>query len=197
MAWLDDALTVGVQHRRPDLLFIHAAAIARDGRVVLLVADSGGGKSTTTWASLHHGFALLSDELAPVEPASLLVHPFPRAICLKAFPPRPYDLPPGSVKASGAHYVATRFLPTRPSPAGPLAMLAFVSYSPEDPEPSLREISAATSAARLYANGLNVLAHGGEGLDAVLSLSARVPSFVLRSGDLPRTCALLTEALGR
>ena len=84
LAWLDDALTIGVQHHRQDLFFLHAAALVRDGRAVLLIAESGGGKSTTTWAALHHGFALLSDELAPVDPDSLVVEPFPRAICLKA-----------------------------------------------------------------------------------------------------------------
>ena len=197
LAWLDDELTIGVQHRRPDLLFVHAAAIARDERAVLLVAESGGGKSTTTWAAVHHGFALLSDEVAPVDPASLLVHPYPRAICLKASPPRPYDLPPGSRHASGAHFVATRLLPMPPSPARPLALIAFVSYRPQDPRPSLRAVGAAESAARLYANSLNVLAHGGEGLDAVTSLSEQVPSFLLHSGDLPATCALVADALGR
>lgn len=193
LAWLDDELTVGLELRRPDLLFVHAAAIAREGRVALLVAESGGGKSTTTWAAMHHGFALLSDELAPVDPQSLLVHPYPRAICLKSSPPDRYDLPEGTPQAGGTRFIATRLLPR--APALPLAVIAFLAFSPQDPRPSLREISAAESAARLYANCLNALAHGGEGLDAVLSVSPRVRSFVLRSGDLPLTCALLAEAL--
>jgi hypothetical protein len=195
LAWLDDQLTIGLQHRRPDLLFLHAAAIAREGRVVLLAAESGGGKSTTTWAALHHGFTLLSDELAPLEPASLLVHPYARAVCLKSVPPVPYRLPAGSLHDSAVHYVATRLLPGGLSKAGPLAMLVFVRYSPEDPEPSLRPITAGESAARLYATSLNVLAHGGEGLDAVLGVASRTPSFVLRSGDLRHTCALLAAAV--
>ena len=194
LAWLDDELTVGVQTRRPDLLFLHAAAITRGERVALLVAESGGGKSTTTWAALHHGFSLLSDELAPVEPASLLVHPYLRSICLKSRPPRGYPLPAGALHGGGAHMIPTRLLPT--APAGPLAMIAFVSYQPKDPQPSLRPISVAESAARLYAQSLNPLAHRADGLEAVLRVASRARSFVLRSGDLPRTCALLTDALG-
>jgi hypothetical protein len=197
LAWLDDQLTLGAQYRRPDLLFLHAAAIAREGRVVLLVAESGGGKSTTTWAALHHGFALLSDELAPLDPATLLVHPHPRAVCLKARPPLPYELPPGTLKAPTAYYVATRLMPTPPSSALPLSMLVFISRRPDGRWPELREITPAESAARLYANSLNVLAHGGEGLDVVAGVTPRVPSFVLHSGELTRTCALLADALAR
>lgn len=195
LSWLDDELTIGMQHRRPDLLFVHAAALVRGGRALLLVAESGGGKSTTTWAALHHGFALLSDELAPVDPASLVVHPYPRAVCLKGDAPAGYPLPPGTVRASRTSCIAVRHVPT--AAAAPLAALVYVSYQPTDPRPTIREITPAESAARLYANSLNPLAHGGEGLDAMASLAPRVRSFVLRSGDLPATCALLADALDR
>ena len=30
-----------------------------------------------TWALSHHGFRYLSDELAPIDPGTLRVHPFP------------------------------------------------------------------------------------------------------------------------
>jgi hypothetical protein len=198
LSWLDDELTVGAQHSRPDLVFVHAAALGRDGRALLLVAESGGGKSTTSWAALHHGFSLLSDELAPVDPATLEVHPHPRAVCLKAPPPDPYVLPPGTLRTSGGYYVATRLLPSVPIQE-PLVLAAFVyvAYRPDEPAPSLRGITPAESAARLYAHCLNPLAHPGDGLDTVADLSQRVPSFVLHSGDLARTCALLETALAR
>lgn len=193
LSWLDDTLTIGMQHRRPDLLFVHAAALVRGGRALLLAAESGGGKSTTTWAALHHGFALLSDELAPVDPLDLVVQPYPRAICLKADPPAGYPLPSGTVQAGGTRCIPVRHV----SAAGPtpLAAIAYVSYQPDDARPSLRAITPAESAARLYANSLNPLAHGGDGLDAMAALAPRVRSFVLRGGDLPATCALLAQAL--
>jgi hypothetical protein len=198
LSWLDDQLTVGVQHRRPDLFFVHAAALGRDGRALLLVAESGGGKSTTSWAALHHGFALLSDELAPIDPATQHVHPHPRALCLKSPPPDPYVLPKGTLQTPGGYYVAVRLLPTPPEPKPlPLAALVYVSYRPDQPQPSLREITPAESAARLYAHCLNPLAHGGDGLDAAVDLARGVPSFVLHSGELARTCALLASVLGR
>jgi hypothetical protein len=196
LSWLDDQLTVGAQHRRPDLLFVHAAALGRHGRAVLLVAESGGGKSTTSWAALHHGFALLSDELAPVDPVTLDVHAHPRAVCLKTRPPDPYVLPPGTMQSSGGYYVPSRLLPSAPSKTPlPLCALVFVTYRPDEPQPSLRPISPAEGAVRLYAHCLNPLAHKGDGLDAAIALSDRAPSFVLHSGDLARTCALLANVV--
>jgi hypothetical protein len=197
LSWLDDQLTVGAQHRRSDLLFVHAAALGRHGRAVLLVAESGGGKSTTSWAALHHGFTLLSDELAPVDPFSLDVHAHPRAVCLKARPPDPYVLPSGTMQTSGGYYIASRLLPAPPAREPlPLGALVFVTYRPDQPQPTLRPISPAEGAVRLYAHCLNPLAHGGDGLDAAIAISDRAPAFVLHSGDLARTSALLASVAG-
>ena len=52
---LKQDLVVEIQRARPDLYFVHAAALEHEGRALILVAESGGGKSMTTWALLHHG----------------------------------------------------------------------------------------------------------------------------------------------
>ena len=59
-------IVVELQRRNPQLFFLHSGAIAWQGRASLFVAESGGGKSTTTWAMLHHGYGYLSDEIAPI-----------------------------------------------------------------------------------------------------------------------------------
>ena len=89
---LDEAVVVQLQRRRPDLFFVHSAVLELGGRAVLLVAPSGTGKSTMTWALSHHGFRYLSDELAPIDPGTLRVHPFPRALHLKAEPSDGYPM---------------------------------------------------------------------------------------------------------
>src|SRR5687768_14336392 len=43
---LDKSITIDLQHLRPDLLFVHAAALAWRGRVAVLSAPAGTGKST-------------------------------------------------------------------------------------------------------------------------------------------------------
>ena len=198
LSWLDDELTIGAQRHRPDLLFVHAAALARNGGAVLLAAESGGGKSTTSWAALHHGFTLLSDELAPVDPRTLLVHAHPRAVCLKARPPRPYVLPAGTLRSGGGFHVPAGLLPRAPSRGPlPLAALVFVSYRRELDRPQLRPIRPAEAAARLYSHALNPLAHPEDGLAPAAALSKAVPAYVLLSSDLPETCALLATVLPR
>src|SRR5262249_49284843 len=64
---LEKEITIQAQIRRPDLYFVHSAVLAFEGRTVLLIGEPGAGKSTLTWALLHHGFDYLSDELAPID----------------------------------------------------------------------------------------------------------------------------------
>ena len=95
---LEKDITVELQRRRADLLFLHAAAIEWQGTALLLAAESGSGKSTTTWGLLHHGFQYLSDELSPVDLNTMRVFPYPHALCLKQDPPPPYALPASAIR---------------------------------------------------------------------------------------------------
>ncbi|HSI57794.1 MAG TPA: hypothetical protein VLA16_09565 [Ideonella sp.] len=190
---LEKDITVALQQRRPDLLFFHAAALEHGGKVYLLAGDSGQGKSTTAWGLLHHGFRYLSDELAPVEPASLLVHGYPHALCMKRRPPAACPLPVGQV----LDLCETLHVPVAALPAGvaaspsPLAAILFVQYDPGLQAPSLQAIGAAEAAARLYVSTLNALAHPAHGLDAVLRVAQGVPCFVLHAAELGATCELV------
>lgn len=196
---LEKDLIVALQTRRPDLLHLHAAALAWEGRAWLLIGDSGAGKSTTTWGLLHHGLRYLSDELSPVDLESLAVHPYPHALCLKRRPPGPYAFPEDQVLDLGR----TLHVPVAALPADvihascPLAGLIFVRHDPLLHQPVLRPLQAAEAGARLYVTTLNALAHSGHGLDAVASLAQRLPSWSLASAGLSDSCELLVQGLMR
>ncbi len=64
-------------------VIIHAAVVEREGRAAILPAPPGSGKSTLCAALVSRGWRLLSDELAMIDPDSLLLSPFPRPISLK------------------------------------------------------------------------------------------------------------------
>lgn len=64
---------------RPDLVWLHAAAMARGGRACVFPAASGQGKSTLVGELLALGWDYLSDEIAPIDPARCAVLPFPVA----------------------------------------------------------------------------------------------------------------------
>ncbi|MBM9537998.1 hypothetical protein [Desulfobulbus alkaliphilus] len=65
---------------------LHAGALVRDGRVMLLPGASGAGKSTlTSWMAVQEDITCLTDELVLVteDGQDLLLTPFPRPLCLK------------------------------------------------------------------------------------------------------------------
>lgn len=64
-------------------LVIHAAAVERDGRALILAADPGSGKSTLCAALVHQGWRLLSDELTLVDLSNGTIFPIARPISLK------------------------------------------------------------------------------------------------------------------
>jgi HprK-related kinase A len=64
-------------------LLIHAAAVERGGRAMILPAPPGSGKSTLCAALVACGWRLLSDELTIIDIANGRIVPIPRPISLK------------------------------------------------------------------------------------------------------------------
>jgi hypothetical protein len=191
---LEKAITVALQERRPDLLFLHAAALERDGGAYVFAGESGHGKSTTAWGLLHHGFSYLSDELSPVDPGTLEVLPYPHALCLKQRPPAAYPLPVDVLDLGATIHVPVRSLPrgVPPTPCRAKALL-FVRHRAHSKEPQLHGIGTAQAAAQLYVSTLNALAHDARGLDAVLRVVRHIPCFAVEGADLGRTCELISR----
>lgn len=193
---LERNVVIDLQKRRADLYFLHAAAVEAEGKAYLFIAESGGGKSTTTWGLLHHGFGYLSDELAPIDLERLQVHAYPHALCVKQLPPLPYSLPVETVRTPHTLHVPVQYLPRVAAPGPyPLAALWFVRYCPNASTPTVRPITPGEASARLYANALNQLAHPNAGLDAAVRIAGAVPSFGLDSADLAVTCALVRSTM--
>lgn len=185
---LDKSITLALQGVRKDLCFVHGGAVVTpDGRVVVLTAASGSGKSTATWALLHHGFDYLSDELAPIDPGSLQVLSYPHALCLKRRPPAPYSLPIETLITSRSMHVPV----AGKSSGAQLAALFFVDHRYPDNHPILNKVSPARAALHLYANTLNPLAHHNDGLDAVAAITQNVPSYNLNTSNLGAACEAL------
>lgn len=69
--------------RSQGIYAIHAGAVVRDGRVMILAGRSGCGKTTLVLGLLRRGFGLLSDELAVVEPATKRILPYRRSLHIR------------------------------------------------------------------------------------------------------------------
>lgn len=189
---LDKSITLALQRVRTDLCFLHSGAVVgSNGRVIVLTAASGSGKSTLTWALLHHGFGYLSDELAPIDPRTLVVHGYPHALCLKRNPPEPYHLPPATLETTHTLHVPVAGTPDQ----GSLAAIFFVGHRHPQLHPILTDMSPARAAIHLYANTLNPLAHPNDGLDTIAEIVQQVPSYALNSANLGAACATIQALL--
>lgn len=194
---LEKDLTIATQHQRPDLLFLHAAALEIGGRGYLLAGDSGNGKSTTAWGLLHRGFHYLSDELSPIDTATMQVHAYPHALCMKSHPPSTHPLPLSGVQHLGTTlHVPVASLPAAMGPAVcPIEAIVFVRYTRTISAPALRRLGSAEAGARLYTTALNALAHSARGLDAVLGVASQARCFLLETADLGRSCDLFCKSV--
>lgn len=68
-------------------LVVHAAAASWMGRGIIMPAGTGSGKTTTVAGLVRAGFDYLSDEAAPIDPRTRMVHPFPRPLALDLMSP--------------------------------------------------------------------------------------------------------------
>ena len=64
-------------------LLLHASVVERDGKALLMTGISGAGKSTLAALLSARGWRLMGDEFALLDPASGLIHAFPRLVSLK------------------------------------------------------------------------------------------------------------------
>ncbi|MGB0652397.1 MAG: hypothetical protein ACPGQL_04280 [Thermoplasmatota archaeon] len=61
---------LGVVLMQRGVLPLHAAAVVKDGRALLLAGISGAGKSTTTWRLTQEGFASMADDVVALDVGS-------------------------------------------------------------------------------------------------------------------------------
>ena len=181
----EKTLTLRLQRLRADLFFVHAAALSIEDRCVLISGASGSGKSTLAWSLCHTGFDYLSDELAPVHPAYMHVEPYPHALCLKTKPISGPSLPKSTIYTSATMHVPAYELPNHAHErACPIGNLVFIDSARNGRKLEMDAISSAEAAARLYANGLNQLAHTGSGLPVATSIARDVPSYFITGGTV-------------
>jgi tRNA A37 threonylcarbamoyladenosine biosynthesis protein TsaE len=82
LEWL--AVAQATQTTTQHVIF-HAGAVTREAKTILLVAESGAGKTTLTLGLLQRGWLPLSDDTALVSPETFAVAPFPRCFHVDTF----------------------------------------------------------------------------------------------------------------
>lgn len=177
-------------------LLLHASAVERDGRALLMTGHSGAGKSTLAALLGERGWRLMGDEFALLDPETGLLHAFPRLVSLKneaiaqmegeasaeRFGPLLTDTPKGAIRhlRPNARAIAEMGVPARP------ALILFPRYGFETAD---RPMGASEIFVRLTQASTNYVALGERAFDSLSRLVRRVPA---RAIDYPDT----TTALG-
>ncbi|TDN81083.1 HprK-related kinase A [Stakelama pacifica] len=189
-------LQMALGHRR--YLLVHASAVERDGRALLMTGMSGAGKSTLAALLTARGWRLMGDEFALIDPETGLVHAFPRLISLKnraidevhsALPggrvgPMLADTPKGDLR----HLVPdARAIEAMMRPATP-ALLLFPAFGHALAE---RPVGRAETFVRLTQASTNFVLLGESGFTALSHLVNSVPVRAIDYPDTPGAIALV------
>ena len=178
-------------------LLLHASAVERDGRALLMTGVSGAGKSTLAALLSLRGWRLMGDEFALLDPDTGLVHAFPRLVSLKnaaidvveraAAGRRFGPLLAGTPKGDIRHLVPdTAAVAVMTVPAIP-ALLLFPSFGFE---PARREISHSEAFVRLTQASTNYVSLGERGFTGLTGLVKAVPALAI---DYPDTDSAITQ----
>lgn len=178
---------------------VHAASMARDGRGIVLAGDSGAGKSTLAAALLARGWDYLCDEFALINPETLDLHPYPKALCIKA----------GSFEAVSrlglrlsrdrhyvksikgkVGYISLSDTDVRIAAPCPVRLVLFPRYVGAG-SPQLRPMTRAEAAFHLAGHTLNRDAFGHRVVPVVGQVARNARCFRLDSCGLDETCDLI------
>ena len=178
-------------------LLLHASVVERDGRALLMTGMSGAGKSTLAALLGAQGWRLMGDEFALVDPATGLVHAFPRLVSLKnaaiaiveqgvpagRFGPLLERTPKGAIR----HLVPDAAAVTAMDMPAAAALILFPRFGFGTAE---REVAPSEVFVRLTQASTNFVALGERGFDALARLVKAVPA---RAIDYPDTACALAQ----
>lgn len=173
-------------------LLLHASAVEKDGKALLMTGASGSGKSTLSAMLGCKGWRFMGDEFVLLDLVSGEAVPFPRLISLKneaigamqataldgRFGPLLRDTPKGDIR----HLVPARdAIRAMTQPAKP-ALLLFPSFGFES---AVREISPSEIFIRLTQASTNYVALGEAGFTTLTRFIDTVPARAIdyHSGD--------------
>lgn len=178
-------------------LLLHASAVERDGRALLMTGVSGAGKSTLAALLSRRGWRLMGDEFALLDPETGLIHAFPRLVSLKnaaigvverampeaRFGPLLVGTPKGDIRhlVPDAAAVAAMGVPARP------ALLLFPSFGYEA---AARPISVSEAFVRLTQASTNYVALGERGFASLTRLVKAIPASAI---DYPDTDSAVAQ----
>lgn len=160
---------------RPDLLWLHAGAVAQNGRAILLSGASGQGKSSLTTRLCELGWGYLSDEIAPLRMDADTVIPFPQAAVRRVHPGREVTENEVRLLARESVIVSSQIVISTETP---VEAIVFINYA-SGLEQSLTRLSPGFAALELLRNLTNFINHKAAAVARAAELVQGVPVYLL------------------
>lgn len=164
-------------------LLLHASAVEKDGKALIMTGASGSGKSTLAAMLGHKGWRFMGDEFVLIDLITGDAVPFPRMISLKneaigamqanALDGRFGPLMTGTPKGDIRHLVPLGDAIARMAEPAQPALLLFPSFGYE---PTVRQIGASEVFMRLTQASTNYVALGEVGFKTLTRFMRIVPA---------------------
>jgi hypothetical protein len=179
MPYLKEEILLQFMRARPDLLWIHAGAVERNGRALLIAAASGQGKSTLTTLLLDYGWKLMSDDVAPVRMDTDEVLPFYQSPLRRLDPGREVTGEEVSALERESIEVPGRLLRRNPAQVGAIVFPMFT----HGVSAALTNLKRGDGALELLRNARNFADHRGAAVERAAAFARSVPMFQLCYGS--------------
>ena len=172
-------------------LLLHAAAVERGGKAIILPGESGSGKSTLAALLGEQGWRLMSDEFVMIDLATGLALPFPRPISLKnhsiavmesivadgsRFGPLLSGTPKGELRHLRPRHDAIDRMDERATPA----LVLFPRFGEEA---SASGVSQSELFMRMTEGSTNYIALGQPAYEALLKIATTIPAVTFSYPD--------------
>jgi hypothetical protein len=186
-------------------LYLRGTAVGRAGQAVLLLSEPSADKTLLSVAMLARGAWLLADELVPLDPEDLLVAPFPKAMLLDrealgllgidlAHPAlMPFRSSAGEVEWRAEPQVLLGAHASRVS--ADAGALVFLDTAGAGGQPLLAPLARREALERLCAQLHRPPERFQAGMDALVRLCGRTPSYTFAPGSPESSARLLDEEL--
>jgi HprK-related kinase A len=183
-------------------LIVHAGVVERNGKVLMMPARQGAGKSTLTAALAHAGWRLFSDELALISLQDRLAQPVPRPINLKnesiaiidsyigggVFSRPAHDTSKGTVALLQPPLASVVNMQVR----APVQTIVFPRYTPGSGA-QLRAIDRPAAFEEIISHCFNYHLLGAEGFETLYDIICAASCFTLEYSDFDLANKSLAE----
>ena len=194
---LEESIEVLLINAMNGWVAFHAGAVAIDGAGWLIAGNPDTGKTTTAFNLIEMGRLFLCEEVSPVDPEGLLIHPYPQVLTMgrsyaEAYLPI-HPVRKGDLTLPTAHMA--RYAPHQAGSAPvPLKVILLPAYDPTGAA-GIETISPETALTELLGYAFPP-SRGDEHLfDALIRICEKARIFRLRTNNLRATRRLLKDLM--